>query len=1048
MVISLPPGQGQKRVTIDVDYELVDKRLQTAHHFKPVLPVFDMPCLSFCWEVIAPPSWRPTDHGAGLLANDFNPRSNWPLGPLGLGDTAWPGGNERSQAPSQETLRRFDKELSSTGLGDLTFAECFTRWDSGQTPLIVDRLAMSNSGYGPRSQCIPVRGAAEGRGDSRQTLQKYGLALVAVDAALVITSQSEAARPGALQGWGLPVGEALLWGADRSDRFQSVPRWRGEATPKLASPGESVGGPRLVPGWLAWRFAADSWPDQSATIGLVDERSGHFWGWTAAALVGLGLCWRPRLTGRAAVMAPIALSLFSVLFHVFFPEQFPSVSAGVFAGAITVLVLRLGGGIAWPLGPGRDRDRSALRAAGSGGKLMRWRLRASLIAVAVVLAQQAKAWAPNRSRAGYSRPPALRWRVRAGTEPQARALAPERLRATQEAFRAEAAQPAGEILATAAAHHISWSGDHEVVLDSDLELRAPGPTATVWRVPIAGIHEISATLNGRPAPVVIEEAGQQAAIPIPGPGRFRLQVRGSKTAIKDGTSESVEFPINPMPSASLVVDRPPRPIRFLSGRGGIRTQADQSMAAELGPADRIEIRWGDPEPSPAAGTSGTVESVLLWDIEPAGDRLRGRFTYHGQRRLPAICFRVDPGLIPRAINIPGMVTASWSGSKEKTLLTAWMDPPLQDGATIALDVWRPAASDGAVPPADIRAHSPDGEQSPRRLPLVEPVGIERYTGLLGVRRPGHWTGRLDSVPGVEPQSDESFVKSWGPLPDEMLTLSGTTRLTTANPPIFRTGPPPTRIKIRPVTQLRIDAGRIDLHYDAELTELSGSLVELAVEIPRDLVILGVDSESLTSWNRPDSGRLVLRYDRSSARSKRRLMITGWLPVAEDPLKAGAQRLRVPTPWLKVPAAESFPGLLVVSSASKVEAVDAPGLALEPVSPLANSKKPDSRSRQTYRVDDPAKLGELNWTSPPPRVTVLIESQLTIQPDSAEWVAVLRYDVLGGALDSIHLKVPTACGPPMLRSNCREIPMTSRPIPMARSRFGISRRTARSGEPSG
>ena len=60
-----------------------------------------------------------------------------------------------------------------------------------------------------------------------------------------------------------------------------------------------------------------------------------------------------------------------------------------------------------------------------------------------------------------------------------------------------------------------------------------------------------------------------------------------------------------------------------------------------------------------------------------------------------------------------------------------------------------------------------------------------------------------------------------------------------------------------------------------------------------------------------------------------------------------------------------------------------------------------------RSTTPLNFGELTWTSPPPRVTVLIESQLTIQPDSAEWVAIVRYDVLGGALDSIHLKVPTA-----------------------------------------
>ena len=33
--------------------------------------------------------------------------------------------------------------------------------------------------------------------------------------------------------------------------------------------------------------------------------------------------------------------------------------------------------------------------------------------------------------------------------------------------------------------------------------------------------------------------------------------------------------------------------------------------------------------------------------------------------------------------------------------------------------------------------------------------------------------------------------------------------------------------------------------------------------------------------------------------------------------------------------------------------------------------------------------------------------MTIHPDSAEWVAVLRYDVVGGALDVIHLKMPAA-----------------------------------------
>ena len=66
-----------------------------------------------------------------------------------------------------------------------------------------------------------------------------------------------------------------------------------------------------------------------------------------------------------------------------------------------------------------------------------------------------------------------------------------------------------------------------------------------------------------------------------------------------------------------------------------------------------------------------------------------------------------------------------------------------------------------------------------------------------------------------------------------------------------------------------------------------------------------------------------------------------------------------------------------------------------------------RHSSTYRVDDPRKLGEILWESIPPRVSVSIESQITIHPDSAEWVAVLRYDVIGGALDAIYLKMPAA-----------------------------------------
>ncbi|MGZ3301778.1 MAG: hypothetical protein ACXWO3_13065, partial [Isosphaeraceae bacterium] len=468
-----------------------------------------------------------------------------------------------------------------------------------------------------------------------------------------------------------------------------------------------------------------------------------------------------------------------------------------------------------------------------------------------------------------------------------------------------------------------------------------------------------------------------------------------------------DFPVNPMPSARLILDRPsrPRPLRLLNARGKLTAAGDQSLAAELGPVDHVEIRWGDADAAGSQVAGTIIEGMVLWDIEPAGDRLRGRFTYRGTQRLSTLSFQMDPGLMTRSVEIPGLIDSSWGGTAERPIWTARMDPPLQEGAVLLLDLWRPVQPSKGGKTSSSSDDRPAGE-STRRFPRLEPLGVERYLGVLGLRRPGHWTGRLEPLPGTDPLSDESFVKSWGPLPADRLTLAGTTRLIRDGSPSLQTGPAVARIKVKPALQLGIDAGRIDVQLDADLDDVGGSLNHLELALPHDLVVLSVESDALTDWSRPDPRQLLLRYDRAFPRSRRRLRITGWIPVLEDPLKLGSQQLQVPTPWLEVSGMETVSATLIISSASRLQAISAPGLTLLPAGPALAAGGTDARARQIYRVEDPAKLGSLQWSSAPPRVNVLIESQITIHPDSAEWVAVLRYDVAGGALDSIHLKLPT------------------------------------------
>ena len=86
---------------------------------------------------------------------------------------------------------------------------------------------------------------------------------------------------------------------------------------------------------------------------------------------------------------------------------------------------------------------------------------------------------------------------------------------------------------------------------------------------------------------------------------------------------------------------------------------------------------------------------------------------------------------------------------------------------------------------DVRPEAVD-----RHLPVIRPVGAERFTGILGVRRPGDWTGRLGPIPETEPVNDEAFVKAWGSLPEESLTLSGTSRFSRELAALLHTGPAP------------------------------------------------------------------------------------------------------------------------------------------------------------------------------------------------------------------------------------------------------------------
>ena len=981
--------------TIDLDYESVAPPLAPGIQLRTPLPAIELPCLSFCWEVIVPPHWRPGGWGADLTAHDLDPKPTWPFGWLSLASEEDEEARDAPLAPSSAALRRLDQQLQATGDEELTFAEWFTRWDAEDAPLVVDRTALAAAGFGPRSRCAPIRVDPRGQSAALKTLERYDLALVPSGFGNLITSTAEAARLRRSPGLRGALAEALLWGSDRSDRFQTIPRWRGEVTP-----GESRVAGRLIPasGWTAFRSFRGDWPATESWVRLVDARASSLPGWTLGLVCLFALAAPRRRPGRRQAVVPLLLMTIAVGGSLWLPEDYAPATAGLFAGSLGALSIRLGRSLRI-----RGSQRNGRRRSSSRSRQLR-RAVGRLIGIVLALASTA---VPQTDPEGPGDEPIVVLLPYDGAfdpgRPQQQAILRQQDYDRLETLaRRKPSEPGLPVVALAASHRVTRVSQGEAEVTSEYVLRADHAAFSSWSFPVSRSREIRAWLNGRPAPLRIEEAGQEGIVWLGGAGTFSLRVQRNVVVEEARGFASMELPINPVAVARIVVDRTgsDERVSFPSARGKAEEGAGGTVAASLGPADRLEVLWGEPASDPPETLGGAVEGVLLWDIEPAGDRLRGRFTYRGSKRVSRLELGGDQGLIPRQVLIPGLVDFSRSHNSREPRWTARVDPPLEAGSSFFVEFWRPLQLSD-------EANTRENAAEMRRLPHLELIGIERYTGLLGVRRPAHWRGRLEPIAGTDPLSEEAFVKAWGALPDETLTLSGTTRFSRADRPAFETGPASSRGRVRSAVLLRMLPGRVEMELEAELSDLAGAVDRTSVELPKNLHVLEVDSEGIANWSRSETGLLRLRYDRAASPSRRKIQVKGWIPVVEDPLKLGTQTLRLRTPWPSWTNLDQTPGTLTIESPTPVSLRGATGIS-ESAGPQAieSSKPGGSPVRRSYQVDDPRTTGELVWSSPPPRVNVLVESQLTLLPDSAEWVAVLRYDVLGGGLSTLHLKVPT------------------------------------------
>ena len=238
--------------------------------------------------------------------------------------------------------------------------------------------------------------------------------------------------------------------------------------------------------------------------------------------------------------------------------------------------------------------------------------------------------------------------------------------------------------------------------------------------PLGNAVDVTAELDGVAVPVLVRPGGRSAAVAVAGADRRILQIRRSVVPQRDPAGATVNLPVNPVASARVEIENAPEGdrIEVPEARGQIGP-AGEGVAGWLGPVDALAVRWRATHPTRPVVPATVIDGLLVWDAEPAGDRVRARLTYRNPEGTPRVRLGMSPGLVVRSSTIPGRVDASWRGSAERPEWVASVEPPLPDGTTIQLEFWRPASfatetGERSLPPD--RAVGCPADLGPARVP--------------------------------------------------------------------------------------------------------------------------------------------------------------------------------------------------------------------------------------------------------------------------------------------------------------------------------------------
>lgn len=977
------PTASRPSSAVVLEYTTRGREDRGRDELRAIPPVFSWPCLSLTWQLVATGELEVRASDRRLIRAGLEATPSW--------DTRLVRLDGLINSPSRPRLNtrqvaELSSQLPAKGRDGIMLGELILRWNSSGADVVVDRFALLSEGWSPRSRLV-----LEDPGSSGPawlgTLKRSGLDLVPVGSRLLVTSTA-GSRELVRLGLDAPrllraVRDAVIFGFDVTAQYQSGIRWAITDLPEsfagLAATDSLSNGGRL-PTWLE----SLGWRDVSLQVGVLEPATRPMRIVTAAiAMMCLGLATAglsPRR--RARLWWPLmAAAGTGLLIDSSRPCDY---GLGALLGGLAAMGYWLGR-------RGRGTSSSSPgdppRASAAGSTLRRASAQAGLVAVILTIPWRSATPEPGQAPKAEPGPRIIAvYPFEPGREPTQVWL--QRRDADQlqtwAGYLSAAPRP-GLPVAAGARHFIEGGEKGSAVVVSEYELWVPeGGPPCAWSLPIGPSRELSASLDGRPVTLDLVPSGATGRIWLMDAGRHQLSVR--RTIALDPTGGLTTLPLNRVPQAvvTLAPESDARPAGILAGYG--------TPSFTLGPSDRLTLASRSASAVSRSGLSGSADLLMVWDAEPAGDRVHARVTLRGGARSECRLI-LEAGLRPRKLSAPGLLEYELIPSESgEATLTARFDPPLPEGAALTLDLWRS--------PASLPAPDDPAPAWRRRAPRIDLMDVTARTTTLVLRRPVGWTGTMPTVEGTEAVGLPAIPKEWSVTGPTTMEPAGALRsprpldLAVTLQPVTPPG------VLTPTATIAIQPGRLAIDFEGKIRNLRRPSQEIEVVLPQDWEGAEVAGEGLTAWSAEGTGRLRLRYD-GFGLSERTIRLKGWVPADPASLDPTSQTHELTAPWPSWGGIRLDEGQLAVTSDRGVafDVLAVPG-SVRPVT-AGSSTGPSGRVYTVAR--NPGSI-RLSWRDEPVRTQVAVRSLVTLYPTEAELRASVRYRAFGGPLQSITLSL--------------------------------------------